>query len=114
MHDLGGGFSGEVKFVSAITVADLLAPFDGVDLLECDMQQSEIVALPPYLDVLRRKVKRVHIGTHGADVHRALHRMFAKAGWDVVFNYKPNSTNTSPWGRFRINDGILTVRNPDL
>jgi len=114
MHNIGGGCSGEVKFVSAITVADLLSPFDKVDLLECDIQQSEIVALPPYLDLLRRKVKRIHIGTHGEDVHRSLHRMFAKAGWDVVFNYKPNATHQSPWGRIRINDGVLTVQNPDF
>lgn len=114
MHDIGAGYSGEVKFVSAVTVADLLSPFDKIDLLECDIQQSEIVALPLHLDLLRRKVKRIHIGTHGEDVHRSLHRMFAKAGWDVVFNYKPNAIHQSPWGRFRVNDGILTLQNPDL
>jgi hypothetical protein len=114
MHDIGAGFSGEVKFVSAVTVMDVLSPFEKIDLLECDIQQSEIVSLPPYLDLLRRKVKRIHIGTHGAGVHRALYHMFSKAGWQVVFNYKPNSTNESPWGRFSVNDGILTLQNPDL
>jgi hypothetical protein len=114
MQDLGEGFTGEVKYVSAVTLADLLAQVDKVDLLECDIQQSEIVALPPYLDLLRRKVKRLHIGTHGLDIHRTLLRKFAKAGWEVVFNYQPNSMHASPWGPFRTNDGILTLKNPDL
>lgn len=83
IHDIGYGFSGEVRFVSAITVADLLANFDCVDLLEADIQQSEIVALPPFLDHLRRKVKRLHIGTHGDDVHQSLYQLFAKAGWTL-------------------------------
>lgn len=114
IHDIGGGFSGEIKFVSAVTIADLLANFDHIDLLECDMQQSEIVALPPFLDLLRRKVKRLHIGTHGHDVHRSLHRLFAGTGWDVVFNYPPNSEHDTALGHVRTNDGILTVRNPDF
>jgi hypothetical protein len=114
VHEVTDGFSGEVRFVSAVTLADLLANFERVDLLECDMQQSEIVALPPFLDRLRRKVKRLHIGTHGEDIHRSLHRLFAGTGWEVVFNYPPNLTHDTALGRFRTNDGILTVRNPDI
>ena len=37
----------EIKFVSAITLADLLTPFDRVDFVEADIQQSEIVVFPP-------------------------------------------------------------------
>lgn len=114
MHDLGEGHAGEVKFVSAVTLRDLLAQFQRVDLLECDIQQSEIVALPPFIDLLRQKVKRIHIGTHGKGIHSALLELFAKDGWDIVFNFPPNALHSTPLGPFSTNDGVLTVRNRDL
>jgi len=104
----------EVKVVSAVTIEDLLGPFDCVDFIEADMQQSEIVVIPPFIDALRKKVRRIHIGTHGKDVHAALHRLFADKGWDIVFSFEPNAQHDCALGRFELNDGILTVRNPDL
>ena len=104
----------EVKVVSAITLEDLLGPFERVDYLEADIQQSEIVALPPFIDALRKKVRRIHIGTHGKDEHAFLHRLFAEKGWEIVFNFGPNAQYECALGKFELNDGVLTVRNPDL
>lgn len=64
--------------------------------------------------LLKSKVRRIHIGTHGRDVHAELHRLFAKDGWEIVFNYEPNAEHGSALGPFKTNDGILTVRNPSL
>ena len=66
----------EIKLVSAVTLRDVLAPFEFVDYLDSDIQQSEIIVFPPFLDLLKRKVRRIHIGTHGKDVHRSLHELF--------------------------------------
>jgi hypothetical protein len=110
----GHGFRAEIKLVSAVTLRDILAPFERVDYLDADLQQSEILVFPPFLDLLRRKVRRIHIGTHGDDVHRALHHLFASAGWEIVFSYAPNATHASALGEFTVNDGVLTVRNPAL
>jgi hypothetical protein len=110
----GHNFDAEIKLVSSITLEELLSPFDRVDLLEADIQQSEILVFPPFIELLRGKVRRIHIGTHGADVHAALHELFADHGWDVVFSFKPNSKFESTLGNFETNDGVLTVRNPDL
>jgi hypothetical protein len=110
----GSNFMAEIKLVSATTLADVLGPFDCVDYLESDIQQSEILVFPPYIDLLKRKVRRIHIGTHGKDVHRSLHQLFAEHGWDIVFSYEPNSSFDSPLGEFVTNDGVLTVRNPAL
>jgi hypothetical protein len=41
--------------------------------------------------LLRKKVGRIHIGTHGGDVHAALHRLFADDEWEVFFSYPPNA-----------------------
>ncbi len=107
-------FKAEIKLMSAITLKDVLSPFDVVDYVESDIQQSEIIVFPPYIDLLRKKVRRIHIGTHGLEVHKALHDQFANTGWKIVFNYAPNSSFTTELGNFTTNDGVLTVRNPDL
>ena len=64
--------------------------------------------------MLKRKVRRIHIGTHGKDVHWTLHKLFEKNGWEMLFSYEPNSVHQSALGQFITNDGILTVRNPHL
>jgi hypothetical protein len=110
----GRNFSAEIKLMSAITLKDVLSPFDLVDYLESDIQQSEIVVFPPFIDLLRKKVRRIHIGTHGVDVHRTLHKLFEERGWTIVFSFDPNSEFTTELGKFSTNDGVLTVRNPDL
>jgi hypothetical protein len=107
-------FTTEIQFVSCVTLNDVLGPFDFVDYVEADLQQSEINALPPCMDLLRRKVRRLHVGTHGGDVHAALHRLFAERGWEIVFSYAPDGRHESAAGPFTTGDGVLTVRNPDL
>ena len=116
MKDLvpGQNFPAEIKMVSAVTLADILSPFDVLDYLESDIQQSEILVFPPYMDVVKRKVRRVHIGTHGRDVHSVLLGLFQKEGWDIVFDFAPNSGFKSALGNFTTNDGVLTMRNPEL
>ena len=110
----GSNFMAEIKLVSAVTLGDVLCPFDRVDYLESDIQYSEILVFPPFIDLLKRKVRRIHIGTHGKDVHRSLHQLFEEHGWSIVFSYEPNSTFDSPLGGFVTNDGVLTVKNPAL
>jgi hypothetical protein len=110
----GENFPAEIKMVSAITLQDILGPFDIVDYVESDIQQSEILVFPPYMTLLKRKVRRVHIGTHGREVHTTLLQLFQRDGWDIVFNYEPNSTFSSPLGKFSTNDGVLTAVNPGL
>jgi hypothetical protein len=108
----GRNFLADIKLVSAVTLNDILGPFDRVDYLEADIQQSEIIVFPPFIDLLKRKVRRIHLGTHGNEVHRSLHNLFVEGGWDVVFSYEPDSTHESALGTFKTNDGVLTVRNP--
>lgn len=104
----------EIKLVSAITLHELLSPFDRVDYVEADIQQSEIAVFPPFIDLLRKKVHRIHIGTHGRDVHWSLHELFAQHGWTMVFSFEPNARHDTALGSFETNDGVLTVVNPDL
>jgi FkbM family methyltransferase len=111
-HALQFGYNAEVKLVSAVTLRDVLTPFKRVDLLEVDMQQAEAHIIPPFMDLLNRKVRRVHIGTHGRAVHAGLRGLFLKAGWEFVFDYDPETRHITERGPLEIGDGILSARNP--
>ena len=110
----GGPLEGEIRLVSAVTLDDVLGPFDCVDYLDSDIQESEILVFPPFMDMLKRKVKRIHIGTHGKAVHQALHDLFAGCGWELVFSYAPDSVHQTIFGPVSTGDGVLTVRKPTL
>jgi hypothetical protein len=110
----GMNFEAEIKAVSSITLPDVLGPFDFVDYLEADMQQSEIVVFPPHMDILKQRVRRVHIGTHGGDVHAELAGLLRRDGWSIVFDYAPNSEFETPLGKFPTNDGVLSAVNGNL
>lgn len=105
-------FRAELRLVSAVTLADLLAPFDRVDYVEADLQQSEAIVFPPAMAMLSRKVRRVHLGTHGDAVHAMLEALFRRHGWEIVFSYPPETRQQTPWGGFALNDGVLTAVNP--
>lgn len=113
-YDLGDGFHGEVKFVSAVTLHDVLMPFDRVDLLEADIQHAEIDVFPPFIDVLNRKVRRVHIGSHGREAHELLRALFVGAGWEIIFDYAPDTRHVTEVGPLEQIDGVLSARNPAL
>lgn len=104
----------EIQLVSAITLRELMSPFERIDYIEADIQQSEIIVFPPFADLLKRKAKRVHLGTHGQDVHWALHDMFVHDGWQIVFSFEPEARHETELGNFETEDGILTALNPDL
>jgi hypothetical protein len=114
-EDARGEMGGlEIKMVSAMTLGELLAPFSRVDYIEADIQQSEIVVFPPFIELLSQRVRRIHIGTHGRDVHWGLHDLFATHGWEIVFSFQPDAEHHTSLGTFRTGDGVLTVVNPRL
>lgn len=107
-----GQFVAELRFVSALTLDDLLAPFDRVDYVEADLQQSEAIVFPPAMAQLNAKVRRVHLGTHGDDIHQKMQDLFAANGWQILFSFPGNRRHQTPYGNFDLNDGVLSAVNP--
>jgi O-methyltransferase len=116
MTNLVPGFDlpAEIKLVSCVTLRDIVSAFDEIDYIESDIQQSEILVFPPAMALLKKKVRRIHIGTHGAETHAELRRLFLADGWQLVFDFAPNSRFETTLGRFETNDGVLTVLNPTM
>jgi hypothetical protein len=107
----GGGYNAEIKLVSAVTLGHVLAPFDRVDLLEVDIQQSEMIVFESAMQSMHRKVRRAHIGTHGIEVHNQLLEFFKRHSWEIIFSYEPDRVHETSIGCFKTSDGILTVVN---
>ncbi len=107
-------WTGEITFVSAVTLKDLLTPFARVDYVEADLQESERLVFPPAMDLLTKKVRRVHLGTHGDPTHDMLEGMFRERGWDILFSYKPRASYQTEYATLDMNDGVLTAVNPAM
>ncbi|MDP6875608.1 MAG: hypothetical protein QF521_18960 [Alphaproteobacteria bacterium] len=104
----------DYKFVSSLPLADILAPLPHVDLIDMDIQGAEDSVLPPAMEMLDRRVRRIHIGTHRADIHGGLWDLFFEHEWICDFDYPPFSKHNTPWGEFETMDGILHFHNPRL
>ena len=106
--------NGELKFVSATTIADILNPLSFVDYLEIDIQKAEAYALEPAMEAIGRKVRWLHLGTHGNDIHEFLIELFSARGWDILINLTPWTKFETQEGSFETCDGVIFARNPSL
>ena len=109
-----GGTRFDIRFVNAVPLNDLLRPVPHVDLLDMDIQGAEVEVLRPAMAAIDEKVKRVHIGTHGQDLHEATTALFAECGWNRVFDFAPKTIHRTSGGSFETQDGILAFANPKL
>lgn len=106
--------TGELRFVSTITVADIFHPLAFVDYLDIDIQMAEAYVLPPAIEMLSRKVRWLHLGTHGFDIHDSMREMFVSHGWEILLDFGPGSKFGTVEGPFLTCDGVLFAYNPVL
>jgi len=108
----GTDVKAELRLMSTLTLGDILGPLDHVDYLEIDIQSAEHSALPPFIELIGRRVGWVHLGTHGQGVHDAMADMFRDHGFRIEIDWNPETTYETPDGSFRTQDGVLAVANP--
>ena len=101
-------------FVNTLPLRDILQPLRTVDLMDIDIQGAEAWCLPPAMEMLDRKVKRIHLATHAAEIHSALWDRFFEHEWLCEFDFAPSSHHQTPTGAFDTEDGILQLVNPRL
>ncbi|MBT3534997.1 MAG: hypothetical protein HN478_14030 [Rhodospirillaceae bacterium] len=101
-------------FVSSVPLKDILQPFDYVDLMDVDIQGAERFVLPGSMAAINKKVRRIHLATHGDDLHKDMWDLFFEHGWMCETDFAPDSHHQSPLGSFKNNDGILDLLNLSL
>lgn len=103
-----------IAVVKAITLEEVLAPLSRVDLVDADIQGAEADVVEGSRQILDEKVKRVHLGTHSAEIEDRLRKTFDALGWEKVHDYRCLSTNETPWGPVEFGDGVQSWINPRL
>src|SRR5262249_26884539 len=72
--------------VAAVSLGSILRQLARpVDLIDADVQGSEADVFAAACDLVDCQVKRVHIGTHTAEVEARLRDQFTRLGWEPVF-----------------------------
>ncbi|HLG90522.1 MAG TPA: FkbM family methyltransferase [Alphaproteobacteria bacterium] len=104
----------EVVAVPCMSIASVLEGLDLVDLIDMDIQGAEADAVRGSRDALCAKVKRVHIGTHGAEIERTLIRLFTGMGWICCNNFSYGQMLDTHYGKITFGDGVQTWINPVL
>ena len=98
--------------VDAVSLNTLLQPLSSVDLIDIDVQGAELQVLQAAAQELDEKVKRVHIGTHGADIEAGLHSLFSRLGWTCLRCFPCGGSAETEWGAFIFQDGVQSWLNP--
>jgi FkbM family methyltransferase len=100
--------------VPAITLASILDGLSEVDLIDSDLQGVELAVVRSCIHQLDAKVKRLHIGTHSAEIETGLRQLLTSHGWRCLADYASTSLEQTPWGPIEFQDGSQSWVNPSL
>lgn len=79
--DYRGVAFASLEKVPSLSLTTLLERYDYVDLIHCDIQDSEGEVIPSAFAQIDKRVRRILIGTHSRKSEGALLEVFAPAGW---------------------------------
>lgn len=97
--------------VKGITLETLLEGCNLADLLDLDIQGHELAVIGAAITSLDQKAKRLHIGTHSAEVEEGIRRLLKNHGWSCTADYPGGSTCDTPWGIMDFQDGVQSWVN---
>ena len=100
--------------VPSVSLGRLLADAQTVDLIDMDIEGQELPSVQSNIDELDRKVRRLHIGTHGKEIEEGLRQLLSTHGWNCLADYSLHSTTETPWGLISFDNGVQSWVNPSL
>ena len=105
---------GRIKTVNMVSLNTLLQTADMVDLIDLDVQGSELRVLAPAMKAVDLKVRRIHIGTHTTAAESGLRTLFQDLGWKSMFDFPSGSCSPTLWGNIAFQDGVQSWINPHI
>ncbi len=109
-----GQYNLDVLNVKTYTLNSILSDIDYVDMIHMDIQGKEFDVLKSSADIINKKVKRLHIGTHSVKIEENIRELMLNNNWSCLRDYKRNKINDTPFGKIEFGDGIQTWINPAL
>jgi FkbM family methyltransferase len=106
-------YTGRTQRVPCSSLATILRPFPEVDLVHIDIQGAEYDVLAAARRVLKEKVKRVVIGTHGRLIEQHLLEELASQSW--ILESEVSCVYVQQGKKMNLFvDGCQAWRNPDV
>ena len=100
--------------VPAVSLSTVLDGIPFVDLVDMDIQGSEADVVLASTDLLQARVRRIHIGTHGAAIEDLLRQAFRSIGWICRWDFSLHGRRETPYGAVLFDDGVQSWINPRL
>ena len=97
-----------------ITLSEILANYDFVDHADLDIQGMEAEVIEEAIEALNKKVRRLHISTHGGEIEECLAKLLSEADWICLRYYPLKQESLTHFGRCQFNDGVQSWINPRL
>lgn len=97
-----------------ITLSEILANYDFVDHADLDIQGMEAEVIEEAIEALNKKVRRLHICTHGGEIEECLAKLLSEADWICLRYYPLKQESLTHFGRCQFNDGVQSWINPRL
>ena len=101
-----------VSWVPMMTLGEVVTDEPHIDLLDLDIQGLELEVLTAAAQLVDRRVRRVHVGTHSRDIEEGLRRLFRELDWRCVNDYPCQSITQTPYGEISFQDGVQTWIHP--
>lgn len=95
----------ELSEVGVMPLRRILEPSEDVDLIDMDIQGSELDVVGSSLETLRSKCRRLYIATHSREIHEALLGLL-EPDWDIVAAFPPEATVHTAIGPVKLQDGV--------
>lgn len=102
---------GAIK-IQAVCLKTLLQNHDQVDMMDMDIQGEEAKVVKGAIDTLNKKVKKLHIGTHGPEIEKDLIQILSHEGWHAKNLYGCHKVEETTYGPIPFLDGVQTWVNP--
>ncbi len=106
----------EFILVNSFILEDVVSKFTGaINFMHIDIQGAEYDVIPDNMDLLKRSVKSIMIGTHlSLQHHEGMRDRFLDHGWCERMNYPRMASCDTPYGKIQFGDGVLGFENPDF
>ena len=100
--------------VPCVSLNQVLAELNIVDLLEIDIVGAEERAVPAAIDMINRKVRHVNIGIQAPHIDHIIEVLFAARGWKCVCKFGCKSAEMTEFGHVEFPQGVQHWVNPQL
>jgi len=98
----------KVLTLNTITLAEILNGVEKVNLIDMDIQGTEADVIEYGLELLRKKVLAVHIGTHSTEIEERIRK--AMTPWNKRWDFGCLGERDTPAGRIVFEDGVLSFK----